>query len=85
MCIRDSSIIDLSELGAQPYHYEHLSMVYNGEVYNFKKVKSELIALGYEFISTSDTEVIIKAFHKWGIEAVPVSYTHLDVYKRQDY
>lgn len=64
------SIIDLSELGAQPYHYEHLSMVYNGEVYNFKKVKAELISLGYEFISTSDTEVIIKAFHKWGIEAV---------------
>eukprot|EP01136_Pigoraptor_vietnamica_P041230 Opistho-1_new@13972 len=64
------SILDLSELGAQPYHYEHLSMVYNGEVYNYKKVKAELLSLGYEFVSTSDTEVIIKAFHKWGIEAV---------------
>lgn len=64
------SIIDLSELGAQPYHFEHLSMVYNGEVYNFRSIKQELESFGYTFISTSDTEVIIKAFHKWGIDAV---------------
>jgi asparagine synthase (glutamine-hydrolysing) len=64
------SILDLSDNGAQPYHYEHLSMVYNGEVYNFEDVKKELIEYGYNFVSKSDTEVIIKAFHKWGIEAV---------------
>ncbi len=64
------SIIDLTELGAQPYHYEHLSMVYNGEVYNFEYVKKELITEGYSFISRCDTEVIIKAFHRWGVEAV---------------
>lgn len=64
------SILDLSENGAQPYHYEHLSMTYNGEVYNFESVRNELIELGYSFISRSDTEVIIKAFHKWGKDAV---------------
>lgn len=59
------SIIELSALGAQPYHFENLSVVYNGEIYNYKEVREELKAKGYAFQSDSDTEVLIKAFHCW--------------------
>ncbi|HXA00353.1 MAG TPA: asparagine synthase (glutamine-hydrolyzing), partial [Cytophagaceae bacterium] len=62
---RRLSIIELSELGAQPYHFQNLVLVFNGELYNYKEIKSELINLGYSFQSNSDTEVLIKAFHKW--------------------
>ena len=64
------SILDLSENGAQPYHFEHLSLVFNGEIYNFQSVRKQLLQEGYEFTSYSDTEVLIKAFHKWGCKAV---------------
>lgn len=60
------SIIELSSLGAQPYEFESLRLVFNGELYNYKEVREELIVLGYIFQSNSDTEVIIKAFHCWG-------------------
>ena len=64
------SILDLSALGHQPMIFEHLRMVYNGEVYNFKEIREELIALDYTFVSDTDSEVILKAYHSWGIEAV---------------
>lgn len=64
------AIIDLTENGAQPYHFEHLSLVFNGEIYNYQFIREELIKEGYQFISDSDTEVLIKAFHKWGVNAV---------------
>ncbi len=64
------SILDLSALGHQPYHYEHLSMVYNGEIYNFKEVRAELEKLGETFVSDSDTEVIIKSFARKGLSCV---------------
>jgi len=64
------SILDLTSHGHQPMEYDNLSMVYNGEVYNFKKIREELISYGYEFISYTDSEVILKAYHKWGIKAV---------------
>ncbi len=67
---RRLSILDLSNHGHQPMQFEHLHMVYNGEVYNFGEIKKELIKLGYTFSSNSDTEVILKSFHLWGIEAV---------------
>jgi asparagine synthase (glutamine-hydrolysing) len=67
---RRLSIIDTSVLGHQPMLYEHLSLVYNGEVYNFAEIKSSLLKAGYTFQSTSDTEVVLKAFHLYGIEAV---------------
>jgi asparagine synthase (glutamine-hydrolysing) len=57
------SILELSDLGAQPYKFENLTMVYNGEIYNFKEVREGLIRKGYSFNSNSDTEVLIKAFH----------------------
>ncbi|MEJ1239005.1 asparagine synthase (glutamine-hydrolyzing) [Chryseolinea sp. T2] len=60
------AIIELSELGSQPYRFEHLALVFNGEIYNFKDVRKELQSEGYSFVSNSDTEVVIKAFHRWG-------------------
>lgn len=64
------SILDLSALGHQPMHFEHLSMVYNGEVYNYIAIRKELIGLGYTFNSHSDTEVILKSYHAWGLAMV---------------
>lgn len=67
---RRLSIIDLSLLGHQPMHFEHLTMTYNGEIYNYRDIRSELKQAGYSFASQSDTEVVLKAFHKWGIKCV---------------
>jgi asparagine synthase (glutamine-hydrolysing) len=67
---RRLSILDLSPLGHQPYHYKNLSMVYNGEVYNFQEIREKLIKKGYSFVSNSDTEVIIKAYEAYGISCV---------------
>jgi len=64
------SILDLSENGHQPMEFDNLVMVYNGEVYNFKSIREELIKYGYSFKSQTDSEVILKAYHKWGIKAV---------------
>lgn len=67
---RRLSILDLSSNGHQPMKFEHLEIVYNGEVYNFKEIAKELENYGYIFESHSDTEVILKAYHKWGIKAI---------------
>jgi asparagine synthase (glutamine-hydrolysing) len=67
---RRLSILDLSNHGHQPMIFNHLTIGYNGEVYNFKEIRIELENLGYQFESSSDTEVILKAYHKWGIKAV---------------
>lgn len=67
---RRLSILDLSTHGHQPMSFEHLNIVFNGEVYNFKEIKRELLELGHKFSSNSDTEVILKSYHQWGIKAV---------------
>lgn len=67
---RRLSILDLSSLGHQPMKFNDLEIIYNGEIYNFKEIRSELITLGFEFASDSDTEVIIKSFSCWGDTAV---------------
>src|SRR5690242_622293 len=64
---RRLSILDLSPLGHQPYHYKNLSLVFNGEIYNFQEIRAKLIQKGYTFASNSDTEVIIKAYEAYGI------------------
>lgn len=64
------SIIDLSVNGHQPMHYKNLNIVFNGEIYNFKELKTELIKLGHQFLSESDTEVILHAYDEWGMDAV---------------
>lgn len=67
---RRLSIIDLSSLGHQPMHSvdDRIVLVYNGEIYNFMELRKELS--GYPFRSNTDTEVIIAAYLKWGIECV---------------
>lgn len=67
---RRLSIFDLSILGHQPMHSENkrISVVFNGEIYNFKELKEEL--KGYVFHSNCDTEVIIAAYLKWGISCI---------------
>ena len=67
---RRLSIIDLSMQGHQPMTFENLTVVYNGEVYNYADIGEELEKYGYSFSSTSDTEVLLKAFHKWGYDCV---------------
>ena len=67
---RRLSILDLSESGNQPYVFQNLSLVFNGEIYNFNEIREELVELGYSFNSNSDTEVLIKAFHCWGIHCL---------------
>jgi len=69
---RRLSIIDLSPLGHQPMSNdeETLWITYNGEVYNYLEIKDELKSKGYSFKSTSDTEVIIKAYEEWGEDCV---------------
>ena len=65
---RRLSIQDLSPLGHQPMSFENLSIIFNGEVYNFEEIKEELLKLNYTFVSHSDTEVILKAFDAWGVK-----------------
>lgn len=62
---RRLAIIELSPLGHQPMRFEHLTICFNGEIYNFNEIREELIRAGYSFSSHSDTEVILKAWHKW--------------------
>ena len=69
---RRLSIIDLSSWGHQPMTEEtkRFWLVYNGEIYNFKEIQKELLQKGYSFNSSSDTEVLLKSYQAWGIEAV---------------
>lgn len=67
---RRLAILDLSPLGHQPMHSENerISVIFNGEIYNFLELKDELS--DYTFKSSCDTEVIIAAYLKWGIDMV---------------
>jgi asparagine synthase (glutamine-hydrolysing) len=69
---RRLSIIDLSARGAQPMVDSDLglSLVFNGCIYNYRQLRSELAGVGYRFFSTADSEVVIKAYHRWGTGCV---------------
>ena len=71
MGMRRLSIIDLSG-GHQPISNEtgDLSIVYNGEIYNYRELREELLARGHQFTTHSDTEVILHAFEEYGPQCV---------------
>ncbi|APG59280.1 asparagine synthase (glutamine-hydrolyzing) [Christiangramia salexigens] len=70
MAMRRLSIIDLNT-GKQPIYSDdgRICIVFNGEIYNFKGLKSQLEAEGIKFKTTSDTEVILKLYEKYGTKA----------------
>ena len=69
---RRLSIIDLSATGHQPMCNEDgkIWIVFNGEIYNFQKIREELEKKGHSFKSKSDTEVILHAYEQWGVECL---------------
>ena len=70
---RRLSILDLSELGHQPMFSENRKyvIVFNGEIYNYRILREELIKKGHKFISDCDTEVVLAAYLEWGEKAIP--------------
>ena len=62
-------IIDLNSRSNQPYSYKNLTLIFNGEIYNYLELKNDLIKKGYTFETTSDTEVLIKLFYEYGQDA----------------
>ncbi|MEC4717920.1 N-acetylglutaminylglutamine amidotransferase [Noviherbaspirillum sp. CPCC 100848] len=73
---RRLSIMDLSHRAHQPFVDNSLGMgiVFNGAIYNHHELREELKGAGYQFASTGDTEVIIKAWHAWGPKALDRFY-----------
>ncbi|WP_259753642.1 N-acetylglutaminylglutamine amidotransferase [Pseudomonas sp. GCEP-101] len=70
---RRLKIMDLAEASGQPMIDTALglSLVFNGAIYNYPELRSELEALGYRFFSGGDTEVLLKGYHAWGEQLLP--------------
>lgn len=68
MGFRRLSIIDLSDQGSQPIFNEDKSLVltFNGEIYNYKDLRDELVASGHKFYTQTDSEVLIHGYEQWG-------------------
>ncbi len=69
---RRLAVIDLSSHADQPMLDENLqlALVFNGTIYNYRELRAELVEMGYDFFSTGDTEIILKAYHAWGENCV---------------
>lgn len=67
---RRLSIQDLTNAGEQPMTRDHLTIVFNGEIYNFLEIKKTLEGEGFDFTSHTDTEVILRAYQFWGENAL---------------
>ncbi|MBD3179477.1 MAG: asparagine synthase (glutamine-hydrolyzing) [Candidatus Latescibacteria bacterium] len=65
------SIIDLDSRSDQPMSFGNLTIVFNGEIYNYREIRDELIESGYTFSTNGDTEVILKGFSRWGHSLIP--------------
>ena len=68
MGFRRLSIIDLSDQGSQPIFNEDKSLVltFNGEIYNYKDLREELVASGHKFYTQTNSEVLIHGYEQWG-------------------
>jgi asparagine synthase (glutamine-hydrolysing) len=66
------SIIDLSQAGKQPMQTQdkRYTIIFNGEIYNYKELRTELKSLGHKFITSSDTEVLLIAWVQWQFESL---------------
>ena len=60
------SILDLDERSNQPMIHEDYTLVFNGEIYNYKTLKKELVDLGHVFLTQSDSEVLLIGYKQWG-------------------
>jgi len=69
---RRLAILDISETGHQPLALSEKDalITFNGEIYNHNEIRNELISLGYSFFGTSDTEVVLNAYKKWGVKCL---------------
>src|SRR4051794_35014039 len=69
---RRLAIIDLSPGGHQPMHYRDsgLTIVFNGEIYNYLELRELLKGKGHQFVSESDTEVVLAAYREWGLDCL---------------
>ena len=69
---RRLSILDLTVKGRQPMSdcNGRLWITYNGEIYNFKEIRTELEAKDYNFQTDTDTEVILYAYKEWGVDCL---------------
>ena len=65
------SILDLDQRSNQPFDFDGYWIVFNGEIYNFQIIKTELLELGHHFATTSDTEVLLKGYIEWGKNILP--------------
>ena len=67
---RRLTIIDLSNASSQPFEDKKNKFVitYNGEIYNYIEIRNELIQKGYKFITSGDTEVLLKAYQEFGLD-----------------
>jgi len=83
---RRLSILDLSSSGHQPMHFEELTIIFNGEIYNFQEIRPRLEKLGYTFHSGSDTEVLLKGYHAWKEKVLDycIGMFAFVIYNRQD-
>ncbi|MFT2014365.1 asparagine synthase (glutamine-hydrolyzing) [Streptomyces sp. 796.1] len=68
---RRLAVVDLSETGAQPMVSGGLALTYNGELYNAPDLRAELTACGVRFRGSSDTEVLLEAWRRWGTDCLP--------------
>ena len=70
---RRLAILDLTPAGHQPMSTADgaLTIVFNGEIYNYRELRQELQALGHAFRSTGDTEVLLHAYSEWGADCLP--------------
>src|SRR3954454_16297169 len=66
LAFRRLAIIDLDRRSMQPMHLDGLHLVFNGEIYNYRELRSELEGLGHSFVTEGDTEVLLHAWQQWG-------------------
>jgi len=73
---RRLSIIDLSAAADQPLSKHGMTIVYNGELYNYRALRTELTARGVRFTTNSDTEVVLESWRTWGPDSLPSKLFH---------